>query len=813
MADIRVILAGDSILDNRYYAVNPTPRILEKGAPGRFINLSVHSTQTMDFDKATRVVPEFFYKAAENTDTPYADKTVELFPEVRGVKYVILSVGGNEMLEMLQMLRDMNPNKSATTEREFEIQWEADVVKELSKRIIKVLDKYKTTYPDATITYVKPYYMTEAMHKDLVYRLQTGVTFEVFNRVLDEVIHKIRNKYYILEFNWGDEDVAIGKFHYAEPTTKGALLLAEKIEEWVNEEGEKQDGIEGKAKGKEEEEEEEGGIVEAKNGKGVLDPMPAEQAPVAEEQDGIEGKGKGKEEEEDESAPRSQKQGTLPLCGLTCPSWLGITDADVEKATTTKVKVRLGDILKEGERLEDGILISEQPFNIFTGRSFDGKVLVELSKQFMLVRKEDVYITNEEEEGGEGEEVMLTRAEELRNEDIYRPRPLTKNKFLGLAGINEINLLQIYRTSLRKKRSDDLFNDLYTPSDHMHKFKEVNRIGKDMPIPFEHYNILTFTLEYTKFDDTYPTGSTVTTLDDIVDEFPLPNERVERLKVVAQGAAEQMANENKIIVCVCRGGANRSRLLAQMILCYLRIRWYRFYRIAINSRLLPDDKQKMLPQENRLMQYVNEIEAEEEALIEKARSSNDEEEGDEEEEKARVGKRPSLRSVPRLSRDLLVPEVPERWNTPQCGIVRSFNVVLNESPPDVSDLRVGDVVEVVYKRHNEERLYYIVAIDNEMLLVLQLKDEGNNTLKHVGENLCSINRHLLNRVMVRVDSEEEEEEESVEGASSHWRTCQRHEHCHKANGHRGRCKIQPPEAPNHEEESSKKKGKRRKLHM
>ena len=98
----------------------------------------------MDFDKATRVVPEFFYKAAENTDTPYADKTVELFPEVRGVKYVILSVGGNEMLEMLQMLRN---RRSGATAEEFEIQWEADVVKELSKRIIKVLDKYKTTCP------------------------------------------------------------------------------------------------------------------------------------------------------------------------------------------------------------------------------------------------------------------------------------------------------------------------------------------------------------------------------------------------------------------------------------------------------------------------------------------------------------------------------------------------------------------------------------------------------------------------------------------------------------------------------------------
>tara|TARA_B100001741_G_scaffold313714_1_gene321319 strand:+ start:710 stop:4036 length:3327 start_codon:yes stop_codon:yes gene_type:complete len=1108
MADGRVILVGDSILDNRCYALNSTPSILEKGARGRFINLSVELTRTEDFDYATRVVPEDFYKAAEKTDTPYADKTVKLFPEVSGVKYVILSVGGNDMLEMLQMLPAMNRNKSATMKREFEIQWEAEVVKELSKRIIKVLDKYKTTYPDATITYVKPYYMTEAMHKAMDNRFQTGVTFEVLNRVLDKVIHKIRNKYYILEPGWGDEDVAISEYGIPEPTTKGALLLAEKIEEWVNEEGEKQHGIDGKdkgkGKGKEEEEEEEeveaptpiplrstfpvdrlakgdrepaicravpvasgrcfgpfkemalecnapareaidrvcfeggftqswsgevssdgfslltkipaiilvklmlgiqeecekevlslrgaygicmapnqrtcmnvvvgrrpsgngyvldkfslyypdnsavpsewhttgwdllhgysfrtaaltgtlnrgglaglrdgpacrdhglvidrdsayedcayigvregeskedrmrriegmvtvmeevyggsllafsydpeekargvtvlrsewellkrqlslqpsaggggGGsssvIVEAKNGKGVLDPM--NPAPVAEEQHGIEGKGK---EEEEESAPRSQKQGTLPL-------WHGITD--LLPGSTTNVKVRLG------ERLEDGILISDQPFDIISRTPYAGKVVVELSnpkREVMLVRKEDVYITNEEEEGDEGEEEepkLLTRAEELRNEDIYRPRPLTKNKFQALACINEINLLQIYTTS--KKRSDYLWNGQYGPSDEMYKFKEVNRIGEDMPISFDHYNIFTFTKDYTKFGDTYPTGSMVTTLDDMVDEFPLPNERVERLKMVAQAAAEQMANENKIIVCVCRG-ANHSRLLAQMILCYLRIRWYGFYRIAFNSRLLPDDKKYVLPRNRQLMQYVNKIEAEEEALIEKARSSNDEEEGDEEEEKARVGKRPSLRSVPRLSPDLLVPEVPECWNTQQSRTVGSFNeVVLNESPPDVSDLRVGDVVEVMYKRHNEERLYYIVAIDDEMLLVLELKDEGNNTLKHVGEDLCSINRHLLNRVMVRVDSEEEEEE-SVEEASSHWRrpgdwrrpivSCQKHEHCHKANGHRGRCKIRPPkptpeeeeapteeeEAPNHEEESSKKKGKRRKLHM
>lgn len=228
-----VLLVGDSVIDNRAYANPSTGNILSKTKTFTVFDHSVEETATCHFDKKIRNVPQMWYGLARIRGYPYQKRSVQLFPN-KEFSHIFVSVGGNDVVLdcfSAEILRAIvfgyftwslyNPLGSV-----------------LLKRILTVLRKYRERYPDSTIWYIKPYYLTLRDVEALLYRhevnngfnLHAPTMLKVLNKAIDTVCSGIRSsEFLLLEPDWKDGDSAVSKFNIPEPSQSGAKTLARAI--------------------------------------------------------------------------------------------------------------------------------------------------------------------------------------------------------------------------------------------------------------------------------------------------------------------------------------------------------------------------------------------------------------------------------------------------------------------------------------------------------------------------------------------------------------------------------------------------------
>lgn len=225
---VLVLLVGDSILDNRFHADISTGELLVQKLGDVVLDSSVEETTTYHFADVLRDVPECYLEEAERLGCPYDTPKAELFPDAPNLQYVVLSVGGNDVVLNDQILMQLMLHPDS-------IEALADT---LASNIVGVLSKYKKKYPSARVLYVKPYDVTADMVKKLAARAYKGElpqelldsAMVSLNDALQKVIASVeKSGFDIIDPEWEASDVYISKDNIPEPTTRGAKQLAETI--------------------------------------------------------------------------------------------------------------------------------------------------------------------------------------------------------------------------------------------------------------------------------------------------------------------------------------------------------------------------------------------------------------------------------------------------------------------------------------------------------------------------------------------------------------------------------------------------------
>lgn len=225
---------GDSILDHRFY-VKPgqsTEDFLTLDFPGQIVFLAVEETQTSDFlNGGVRNVPKYFFDAAKRKGSPYTSKSYNLYPPLKGINSVFISIGGNDVV--------LNPSDA------FDILTGSSLKKEdLVKRVLQVLASYPKKYKTlskACVYYIKPYYLDEKAGAALLGRYAGDVgTFGNFmihqpiNALIDEICARVSEEgFTVVDPKWKPNHVMISKFGIPEPSPAGAKHLANVISSYV----------------------------------------------------------------------------------------------------------------------------------------------------------------------------------------------------------------------------------------------------------------------------------------------------------------------------------------------------------------------------------------------------------------------------------------------------------------------------------------------------------------------------------------------------------------------------------------------------